>query len=108
MVVQLLFLALYANVYKHIYGDFPKDEKEYQDTICSEAEEGNSDRPWEVLYGYVVSPAASQPDWGDIWGIPLTERTLRQAFLELVTAGKHTLRPLWILFCVLQRSLLPC
>jgi len=28
---------LYVNVYKHVYGDFTKDEKEksqYQDTIC--------------------------------------------------------------------------
>jgi len=31
---------LYANVYKHMNGDSTKDEKEYQDTICSEAEEG--------------------------------------------------------------------
>ena len=51
--------SLYANVYKHMYGDLTKDEKEYQDTICSEAEEGNGDRPWEVLYDYVVDPAAS-------------------------------------------------
>jgi len=39
---------LYANVYKHVYEDFTKDEKQksqYQDTICSEAEEGNGDRP---------------------------------------------------------------
>jgi len=38
---------LYANVYKHVYGDFTKDKKEksqYQDTICSEAEEGHGDR----------------------------------------------------------------
>ena len=30
-------LSLYANVYKHVYGDFAKDVKEksqYQDTIC--------------------------------------------------------------------------
>ena len=53
--------SLYANVYKHVYGDSTKDEKEYQDTICSEAEEGNGDRTWEVLYDYVVDPAASQP-----------------------------------------------
>ena len=39
-------------------------EKEYQDTICSEAEEGNGDRPWEVLYDYVVDPVASQPERG--------------------------------------------
>ena len=40
--------SLCANVYKHVYGDLTKDEKEktqYQDTICSEAEEGNGDRP---------------------------------------------------------------
>ena len=43
--------SLYPNVYKHMNGDSTKDEKEksqymqYQDTICSEAEEGNGDRP---------------------------------------------------------------
>ena len=100
--------SLYANVYKHVYGDFTKDEKEYQDTICSEAEEGNSDRPWEVLYDYIVDPATSQPELGDLWGIFTHERTLPSTFLELMTAGKHIFRPLWILFCVLQRSLLPC
>ena len=45
-------------------GDFTKDAKEksqYPNTICSEAEEGNGDRPWEALYDYVVDPAASQP-----------------------------------------------
>jgi len=42
---------LYLNVYKHVNRDSTKDEKEksqymqYQDTICSEAEEGNGDRP---------------------------------------------------------------
>ena len=56
-------------MYKHMYGDFTKDKKEYQDTICCEAEEGNGDRPWEVLYNYVVDPAASQPDQGDLWGV---------------------------------------
>ena len=50
-------------------GDFTKDEKEYQDTIRSEAEEGNGDRPWEVLCEYVVDPAASQPEPGDLWGV---------------------------------------
>ena len=54
--------SLYTNVYKHVNGDSTKGEKEksqYQHTICSEAEEGNGDRPWEVLYNYVVDPAAS-------------------------------------------------
>ena len=40
--------SLYANVYKHKYGDFTKDEKEkseYQDTTCSEVEEGHGERP---------------------------------------------------------------
>jgi len=49
------------NVYK---GDFTKDEKEekqYQDTMCSEAKEGPGDRLSEVLYDYVVDPATSQP-----------------------------------------------
>ena len=47
---------------KHLYGDFTKDGKEksqYQDTICSEAEERHGDRPWEVLYDDLVDPAAS-------------------------------------------------
>jgi len=60
---------LYANVYKHVYGDFTKDEKEYQDTIRSEAEEGKGHRPWEELYDYGVDPATSQPERGDLWGI---------------------------------------
>jgi len=37
---------LTANMYNHVYGDFTKDEKkksQYQDTICSEAEEGRGD-----------------------------------------------------------------
>jgi len=44
-VVPLLFSSLYVNMYKYEYGDITKDENEYQDTICSEAEEGNGDRP---------------------------------------------------------------
>ena len=91
-------------MYKHVYGDFTKDEKEYQDTFCSEAEERYGDRPWEVLYDYVVDPAASQTERGDLWGVS----TLPSAFLELMTAGKHVLQLLQILFCVLKRSLLPC
>lgn len=42
----------------------PKDEKEkrqYQDSICSEAEEQYGDKPWEKLYDDVVDPATSQP-----------------------------------------------
>ena len=58
--------SLYANMYKHVHRDFTKDEKEFQDTICSETEEGNRDRPWEVLYDYVVDPVAG---WGHLWGI---------------------------------------
>jgi len=54
-------LTVICEGYKHMYGNFTKDEKEYQDTICSEAEEGNGDRPWEVLYDYIVDPATSQP-----------------------------------------------
>ena len=56
-------------MYKHKYRDFTKDEKEYQDTICSEAGEGHGDKPWEVLYDYIVNPAASQPDRGNLWGV---------------------------------------
>jgi len=46
-----------------------KDEKEYQDTFCGEAEERYGDRSWGVLYDYVVDPAASQPERGDLWGV---------------------------------------
>ena len=60
----------------------------------------------EVLYNYVVDPAASQPEPGDLWGD--SERTLPSAFLELMTARKPILWPLRIPFCVLQRSLPPC
>ena len=68
-------VSLYTNVYKHVYGDFTKDEKEksqYQDTICSEAEEGNGDQPLEVLYEYIVDPAASQPSEETSGTFPLT------------------------------------
>ena len=44
-------------------GDFTKDEKEekqYPDTMCSEAEGGPGGRLSEVLYDYIVDPAASQ------------------------------------------------
>jgi len=65
----ITIFSLYTNVYKHVYRDFTKDKKEYQDTICSKAKEGNADRPWEVLYDYVLDPAPSQPEWRDLWGI---------------------------------------
>ena len=48
-----------------------------------------------MLYDYVVDPAASQPSEETSGAFPLTERTLPLAFLELMTAGKHTLRPLF-------------
>jgi len=94
-------------VYKHVNRDSTKDEKEksqYQDNTRSEAEEGYGDRPWEVLYDYVVDPATSQPSGA----FPLTERTFPLAFLELMTTGIHILWPLRTLFCVLQWSLPPC
>jgi len=75
-----------------------KRKARYQDTICSEAEEGNGDRPWEVLYNYIVDPAASQPSEETSGVFPLMERTFPLAFMELVTAGKHILRPLRTIF----------
>ena len=59
-----------------MYGDFTKYEKEksYQDTICSEAEEGHGDRPREVLYDHVVDPAASQLSEDTSGAIPLKEK----------------------------------
>ena len=80
-----------------MYGDFTKDDKEYQATICSEAEEGNND---------IVDPAASQPERGDLQGISTHGKNSPFGFLELMTAGKLILQPLRTLFCVLQRSLL--
>jgi len=71
-VVPLMFIA-YTQMCTNVYGDSTKDEKEksqYQDTICSEAEEGHGDRPWEVLYDYVVHPATSKPSEDRaLWGI---------------------------------------
>jgi len=93
--------SLYVNVYKHMNGDFTKDKIEksqYQDTICSETEEGHGDRPWEVLYNYIVNPVASQPSEETSEVFPLMERTFPLAFMELVTAGKHILRPLRTIF----------
>jgi len=55
-----------------------------------------------VLYKYVVNPVASQPERGDLWGVSTHGKNSPFGFLELMTAGKHILRPLWILFCVLQ------
>ena len=93
--------SLHANVYKHVNGDSTKDKKEksqYQETICSEAEEGNGNRPWEVLYDYVVDPAASQSSEETSGVFPLMQRTFPWAFLELMTAGIHILRWLGTLF----------
>jgi len=56
-----------------------------------------------VLYNYVVVSQPSEETSGEF---PLTEGTFASAFLELMTAGKHILWPLLILFCVLQQSLL--
>ena len=52
---------MHAYVYKHVYRDFTKKKSQYQDSIRSEAEEGNGDRPWEVLYDNITDSAASQP-----------------------------------------------
>ena len=63
----------------------------YQDTICSEAEEGRGDRPWEVPYNYVVDPATSEPSKETSEAFPLTKKkkkTVPLAFLELMTVGK--------------------
>jgi len=83
--------SLYANVYKHVYGDFTKDEKEHQDIICSER---NGDRPSDMLYDYVVDPATSQPDRGDLWGVSTHGKNSPFGFSRVVTAGKCTLSAL--------------
>ena len=77
-----VYKHVYKHMYKHVYGDFTKDEKEYQDTICSEAEEEYGDRSWEVLYDYVVDPAASQP-------VCHTTNKPVSTSPVLHTAGKH-------------------
>ena len=64
-------------MYKHVYRDVIKDEKEksqYQDTICSEAEEGHGDRPWKVLYDYVVDPATLHPSKETSEAFPPTDK----------------------------------
>ena len=58
-----------------------------------------------MLYAFVVDPAASQPSEETSGAFPLKEKN---AFLELMTSGKHILWPLRTLFHVLQRSLPPC
>ena len=73
----VIIFSLHINLYKHVYGDFTKDEKEksqYQDTTCSEAEEGRGDRPWEVLYDNVVHPATSKPSKETSGEFSLTEK----------------------------------
>ena len=73
----ITIFSLYANMYQHMYRDFIKDENkksQYQDTICSEAEEGHCGRPWEVLYNYIVDPTASQPSKETSRTFPLTEK----------------------------------
>ena len=52
-VVPLLFLACTQtciNTWTETPQRTKKEKSQYQDTICSEEEEGNGDRPWEVLY----------------------------------------------------------
>jgi len=69
--------SLYTNVYKLMYGDFTKDEREksqYQDTICSEG--GHVDSPYNV-----VNPAASQPSEETSVAFPLTEKLFLLLFL---------------------------
>jgi len=90
-----------AKVYKHVYRDFTKDEKD------------RGRKWWQTLRSAVRLHSRSShftAKRGDLWpgAFLLTERTFPSAFLELMTAGKHIFQPLWTLFCVLQRSLLPC
>ena len=60
-----------------MYGGLHKDEKEkkrHQDTICSEAEERHGDRPWKVLYDYVVDPATLHPSKETSEAFPPTDK----------------------------------
>ena len=63
-----------------------------------------------MVTDYVVDPAALQPNEETSGAFPFTERTFPSAFLELMTAGIHILRPLrtlmsiWVLVLVGQRS----
>ena len=70
-------------MYKHMYGDFTKDEKEksqYQDTSRSKAEKGHGDRPWEMLYDDVVDPAALQPSEETFGAFPLVKKLSLRLF----------------------------
>ena len=61
----------------NVYGDITKDEKEkcqYQDTNCSDAEEGNGEKSGEVLYDYVIDPATSKPCEETSGAFPLMEK----------------------------------
>ena len=103
----IAIFSLYANIYKHMYGDFTKDEKEksqyLQDTSYSEAEEGNGDRPWEMLYDYIVDPAASQPSEETSGCFHSRKKKLSLwLFCSWWLLGNISLRSLWTLFCVLQ------
>jgi len=103
-----LYAKMYKQVYMYIYRDFTKDGKEYQDTICSEAEEGNGGRPWEVLYDYIVDPAASQPERGDLWGVSTHGKNSPFGFSGVDDCWETYPSALTDSICVLQRSFPPC
>ena len=73
-----------------LYGDITKDEKEkcqYQDTICSDAEEGNGEKSGAVRLRNRSSHFKAMR--GELWGVSTHGKTFPLAFLELMTAGKH-------------------
>ena len=59
------------------------EDWQYSSTKWKQAEEGNGDRTCEVLYDYVVDPAASHPEGGDFWGVSSHGENSPFSFLEV-------------------------
>ena len=79
---------MYTNVYKHVYGDFTKDER-YTRTlfVVKQRKETMTD----LEYDYVVDLATSQPEQGDLWGISTHRKSSPFGFSVLMTVGTHIL-----------------
>ena len=92
-------------MYKHVYGDFKKDEKEKASTGTPFVRSW-----WQTLRSAIQQLCRSScftAKRGDLWGISTHGITFPLSFLEVMTAEKHILWPLQTLLCVLQRSLPP-
>ena len=73
--MPLLFLAC-TQTCTNTWTETPqRTRKRKASTRTPFVEEGNGDRPWEVLYDYIVDPTASQPSEKTSGAFPLKERT---------------------------------